>query len=216
MPVFWGSIHDAHYIELSANSPELFAVNSEGELYSYNHSTSETTYLFEAINFYQMAARIHLSYDGNYLLIPGGPVLDLINEEIAGSVPTWGLGTAALRRDMKEVYITDPGGYLRDPLPSGKIAVYDPNRNRIVDHIQIDVNDPYYHPGADRMTDMIFLTDKERYAVVSDWMRSYFVIDLKSRKTIHFSTYLPEEILNLITQNIFLSKKPPGLISNHK
>jgi hypothetical protein len=154
---------------------------------------------------------MHLSYDGNYLLIPGGPVLDLINEKIAGSVPTWRLGTAALRRDMREVYITDPGGYLRDPLSSGKIAVYDPNRNRIADHIRIDVNHPYYHPGAKRMTDMILLTEKERYAVVSDWNRSYFVIDLKDRNVIHFSTYLPEDIPNLITQRIVLSKKPLGL-----
>lgn len=201
LDVEWRSTNDRHSIEIFEYAPEIIAFNSEMQLYRYNYNTGKKKFLFDEINFSSWAARMHLSYDGNYLLIPGGPVLDLINEKIVGSVPTWRLGTAALRRDMREVYITDPGGYLRDPLPSGLITVYDPNRNRIADHIRI----------ADRMTDMILLTEKERYAVVSDWNRSYFVIDLKDRNVIHFSTYLPEDIPNLITQKIVLSKKPPGL-----
>lgn len=211
LDVEWGSIYDAYNIEVSANTPEIFAVNSNGKLFRYDHVTSEKTYLFEGISFSQIAARIHLSHDGNFLLIPGGPVLDLINEKITGSVPTWWLGTAALRRDMKEVYITDPGGYLRDPLPSGNITIYNPSKNKVTGYIKIEVDDPYYHPAADRLTDMILLTENERYAIVSDWMRSYFVIDLKKRKAIHFSTYTPDEYPTLAIQKIFLSKKPPGL-----
>lgn len=207
--VEWRATNDRHSIEISEYAPEIIALNSEKQLYRYNYDTGDKEFLFEGTNFYTFA-RMHLSYDGNYLLIPGGPVLDLTNEKVAGSLPTWRLGTAALRRDMKEVYITDPGGYLRDPLPAGEIAVFDFDRNRLIGQIPIEVEDDAFGGNFLRMTDQIYLTKNERYAIANDWMSTYFVIDLRTRKVIQFSTYVEDNVSTLSIQRITLSKKPSG------
>ena len=87
--------------------------------------------------------------------------------------------------------------------------MYSPDHNRIIGQIEILVDDPNYGP---RMTDDIFLTDKERYAIVSDWMRTFFVLDLKTRSLESFATYPSEDYPDFFSlTRIYLSKKPPGL-----
>jgi len=206
--VRWGAYYDDYAIKISSKRPLLYALDSDHGLYRFNYETGERQSIFSEINF-ASAARIHLSANEEFIYIPSGPSLALEKEENIGSIPVWRLGHMASRRDNREVYITDPGGYLRDPLPSGKISVYSPDHNRIIGQIEILVDDPNYGP---RMTDDIFLTDKERYAIVSDWMRTFFVLDLKTRSLESFATYPSEDYPDFFSlTRIYLSKKPPGL-----
>lgn len=207
--VYW-SLRDCQFVEFDSNRSKMYVRDNNHGLYRYDYSTREVDYIFDQVDISPFP-HMFLSFDGSRLFIPGGPVLNLDNERVEGSIPVWHFGMTAIRRDMKEVYITDPGGYLRDPRPSGEITVYSPEEDRITGHIQIVVDDPYYNPGTQFLTDLIFLTENERYAIVSNWGRTYFVIDLKTRKVIHFATYTPDEFPNLYTSLIFLSKKPPGL-----
>ncbi|MDZ7692219.1 MAG: hypothetical protein U5K69_13980 [Balneolaceae bacterium] len=107
--VDWGAWYDSRRIEVHSNQSLLYTVNESGNLYQFNYATSETRYIFPELSFPPLA-HLTLSGGGDSLYIPGGPVLDVTREEIVGSIPVWRLGSAAARRDNKEVYITDPGG----------------------------------------------------------------------------------------------------------
>lgn len=202
--VTWGAEYDDRLIEIHPYQPLVYAVDDwPGRLYRYNYVTQKKDYIFPQLSFASFA-RITLSGGGDSLYIPGGPVLDLIREEIVGSIPVWRLGWAASRRDNKAVYITDPGGYLRDPYPSGKVFIYSPERDRIIGYITVKKE-------SGRTTDRIYLTPKERYAIVSDWGFFFYVIDLKSRKVVDIHEYLVDGKRTHSLQNFYLSTRPPGL-----
>lgn len=208
--VRWGAREDYSYVELDPNRPLLYAFDADDRLYSYNYVTGRIRYLFNEINF-SMLVRMTLSHNGRSLFMLGGPVLDVVNESVKGTLPVWRLGTAAVRKDMAEVYITDPGGFLRPPLPSGKVFIYDPTNDQITGDILVDVD----IPGDDfpiRTTDDIYLTEIERYAVVNDRMGTFFVLDLKYRNVTHASSYFDENnIITLSLERIYLAKKPADL-----
>ncbi len=54
------------------------------------------------------------------------------------------------------------------------------------------------------MIDQIYLTPKDRYAVVNDWMSSYFVIDLKEREVIKKQQYIENNVATLSVQGMYL------------
>lgn len=197
--VDWGAYKDDRLIEIHPNKPWVFAVDETDKLYKFDYSTSTTTYIFPTLSF-SYWARITLSGDGSSLYIPGGPVLDLNSEVVKGNIPVWRLGWAAARKDDKEVYLTDPGGYLREPYSQEQVFIYSPEGDSISGSIEV---------GS--MTDQIYLTPKERYAVVNDWMVSYFVIDLKERKVIKKQQYVEDNIATLSVQGMYLAPKPPSL-----
>jgi hypothetical protein len=197
--VEWGFFRDDSSIEIHPYRPLVYAVDGEGKLYRYDYSSNSTSYVFPELSFL-LLVNITLSGGGDTLYIPGGPVLDLVNEEIIGSIPVWRLGWPASRRDNKEVYITDPGGYAREPFPSGKVFVYSPVEDRIISEI-----------NAQSLTDRISLTPKDRYAVVINWANRYNVIDLKRRRLAFYHTLVDEDGLNIIFQNFYLSRRAPGL-----
>lgn len=198
--VYWGAWYDDGLIEIHPYQPLVFAVDGwPGRLYRYNYATREKKYLFQQLSFASIAS-ITLSGDGNMLYIPGGPVLDLNSEEMEGNIPVWRLGSAAARKDDKEVYLTDPGGYLREPYSQEQVFVYSPEGDSISGSIEV---------GS--MTDQIYLTPKERYAVVNDWMFSYFVIDLKEREVIIKQQYIENNVATLSVQGMYLAPKPPSL-----
>lgn len=202
--VVWGAEYDDDLIEIHPYQPIVYAISdSGGELYSYNYNIKEKISIFPELPFPPLA-NIILSGGGDSLYIPGGPVLDLIREEIVGSIPVWRLGRAASRRDNKEVYITDPGGYLREPYPSGKVYIYSPERDQIVGDITVKEE-------GWRTTDRIYLTTRERYAVVSDWLFHFYVIDLKNRKVIRTHEYLVNGERTHSVQSFYLSFRPPVL-----
>lgn len=208
--VRWGAWQDQNYVEVHPSMPILYAIDSNDRLFRFNYESGDVRYLFEGLDF-SMLTRMTLSHNGEVLFMPGGPVLDAVNESVKGTLPVWRFGTAVVRKDKAEVYITDPGGFLRPPLPSGKVFIYDPAQDQITGDILVDVD----IPGDDfpiRTTDDIYLTEKERYAVVNDRMGSFFVLDLKNRYVKHSSSYFDENnVITLSLERIYLAKKPTGL-----
>lgn len=194
--VDWGADNDDRLIEIHPSKPLVYAVDGNNRLYKYNYKSGEINFIFPELSF-QPFARITLSGCGEFLYITGGPVLDLANEQIVGSVPVWRLGWGVSRRDGKEVYFTDPGGrFGSDPLSSLRVYIYDPSKNRIVDD--------FYSGSANR----IQLTPKERYAIASHlfW---YVILDLKTRSQIEVFVYSGENYQSIF--HFYLAPRPPGL-----
>jgi len=198
--VNWRSIYDDNIIEIHPHKPLVYAINGENKLYQFNYESGKVEYIRPL-----SVARMTLSWGGDTLYIPGGPVIDLVTEQTVGSIPVWHLGYLAARRDNKEVYITDPGGYLRDPLPSGKIRVYSPEHNRITGEINVLIDDIPW------MTDRIYLTPKERYAIINDSMSSYFIIDLNRRQMIYSHRFVKNNVRTFTMEGFYVAPRPPGL-----
>ncbi|WP_428234893.1 hypothetical protein [Gracilimonas sp.] len=148
-------------------------------------------------------AELHVSYSGNYLFMPAGPVIDLRTREIIGSLPTNNFGIIASRKDEKEVYITDPGR-LFHPLDdvTGIITVYSPKKNRVVNSFKLTQKEtklPY-------RTFTIDLTEKERYAVIGSRGAGFLVVDLKTRLLIN--VIKPFNDISNIPRYTVLAKRP--------
>ncbi len=198
--VNWRSVYDDNAIEIHPHKPLVYAINGEKQLYKFNYETGKVKYIRPL-----SVARMTLSWGGDTLYIPGGPVIDLVTEQTVGFIPVWRLGYLAARRDNKEMYITDPGGYLRDPLPSGRIQIYSPENNRITDEVNVLIDRQPW------MTDRIYLTPEERYAIINDRMFSYFIIDLKRREVIYSHQFLKNNVRTLSMEGFYVAPRPPGL-----
>lgn len=192
--VNWGAWYDDRLIEIHPFKPLLYAVDGSGKLYSHDYTTSLSTYIFPELPFPPLA-RFSLSGGGDSLFIPGGPVLDLNRNAIAGTIPVWRLGSAVTRRDNKEVYITDPGGYWIEPYSQRKLFVFSPMKKRVTSTFDV---------GS--MTENIQMTPKERFAVVNDWNYVLIVVDLKTRKVVARHNTSPKS-----SQGFYLAPKPPSL-----
>jgi DNA-binding beta-propeller fold protein YncE len=197
--VQWRSHLDDDAIEIHPHKPEIYAINGDRILYRFNYETKTLTNMFRLD-----VPSMTLSWGGDTLYIPGGPVLDMLNEEIVGSIPVWWLGRLAVRRDNKEAYITDPGSMLIGPQPSGKIFVYSTAEDRIIDEIEMKIIDGEIVP-----TDRIFLSPEERYAIVNDGMFSYLIIDLERRDVVFSHRFVKNNVRTLSLEGFYLAPKPP-------
>lgn len=197
--VEWRAHKDDSFIEIHPNMPLIYTVNGNGDLYEFNFATSEIKYIFSNLPIPPLA-NFTLSFGGNTLYIPGGPVLDLRKEKMVGVIPVWRLGTVAARRDNKEVYITDPGSMIMGPSSQRKIFVYNPQKNKMEKPID-----------AESITDMIYLTPKERYAVANNRSSKFIVVDLKTRKVVAEHEYVKNNVQTQSIEGIYLAPKPPSL-----
>jgi len=197
--VQWRAFLDDDAIEIHPHKPVIYAINSDRILYRFNYQTKTVTPMSQ-LDFPSMT----LSWGGDTLYVPGGPVIDLVNEKIVGSIPVWWLGRLAPRSDNKEAYITDPGSMLIGPQPSGKIFVYSPAENRIIDEIEMPIIDGEIVP-----TDRIFLSPEERYAIVNDRMFSYLIIDLERRDVVFSHRFVKNNVRTLSLEGFYLAPKPP-------
>ncbi len=197
--VDWGAWYDDRRINIHPFKPLIYTLNGDKELYRFDYSTSDINYLFSELPFPPLAS-FSLSGGGDSLFIPGGPVLDLNHEKTVGTIPVWRLGTAVARKDNKEVYITDPGGYLREPYSQGKLFVYDPENDQMKNAIELE-----------SVTDLIYLTPKERYVVVNNWLSKFIVVDLKTRSIVIEHEYIENNVATQSIQGMYLAPKPVSL-----
>ncbi|MEX1121004.1 MAG: hypothetical protein WED82_02665, partial [Balneolales bacterium] len=188
-----GSWFEDSLIGIDSDDPFLYALDENDKLYRRDYKNKETEYLFEDFDF-ESTTHFVLSNDGQKLYFPGGPILDLESEKIVGYLPMWQLSWIAVREDNKEVYITDPGSDRDETVPSGKVYIYDFQTKDISGHIDVKVK------GIRNRTERIYLTAKERFAIVSDLDRRIFIIDLKKREVIKHYTF--EDDSGSRTQNV--------------
>ncbi|MCR9133765.1 MAG: hypothetical protein NXI08_14385 [bacterium] len=186
--------HDYKNIQIHPYEGTVYALNNNYQLYRHSYLTKETTLLFDGLSFGNFP-NTELSSGGDTLYFLGGPVFDLNDMREIGQLPVFKWGNPKARRDNREVYNTDTG----NPYQSGssilKVTVYDPSKNIVTDSIDVG--------GS---TDLIFLTENERYAVTHVAQRFISIIDLKEKaihKEIHFE---PTEI-PVVLGRIFLAKK---------
>jgi hypothetical protein len=195
--VRWMAYKDDNAIEIHPYKTWLYAVDGNNRFYRFDYTTSTTDYMFQGLPF---ITNFTLSADGE-ILYRIGSVLDLNREEIVGtfSVPlSAGLGSITPRKDNTGAYITDPGMYYdRPPYSQRKVYMYGLEKDSVIDSIDI---------GS--LTDQIYLTPQDRYAVVNDWKFSYFIIDLEERKVIKKQQYV-ENYVSI--QGFYLASKPPSL-----
>ena len=144
-------------------------------------------------------AELHVSYSGNYLFMPAGPVIDLRTQEIIGSLPTNNFGIIASRRDEKEVYITDPGRLFH---PSDNVTsivtVYNPAKESLGNSFKLE-NNPVRLFTID-------LTEGERYALIGSRGSIFVVVDLKTRSLIN--RVKPFDDISNIPRYTVLAKRP--------
>jgi hypothetical protein len=190
--VFAGGYNDYKSIEISSNSNQIFALDSNLELIRYDINSEITISLFNEIDFSNHAI-FELSEDAKTLFFSGGPVLDLNKNSEIGFIHTFKWGQPVARKDKKEIYITGPDDFGVFGPSLKKITVYNPQRDALID--TLDVNS---------VTDQAYLSPQERYLISHSWI-NLFVIDLKTRELIK-SIPLGEETSSF--EKIYLLKKP--------
>ncbi|MDZ7692218.1 MAG: hypothetical protein U5K69_13975 [Balneolaceae bacterium] len=65
--------------------------------------------------------------------------------------------------------------------------------------------------NVESVTDLIYLTPQERYAVVNNWMSKFIVVDLKTRKIVAEHEYIENNVQTQSIQGLYLAPKPPSL-----
>lgn len=203
LDIYRGSWFDASLIGIDSKTGFLYAMNESNDFFQYHFESKTRNKLFGDLVL-DSTAQFILSPDGSQVYFAGGYVLDVSLQKVVGNLPTPHLGSLAVRQDNKEVYATDPGGYFHDPEPSGRVAVYSPIKDRIIDEIAVRKD------GYPLKTDQIYLTHNERYAVVSDWIHHIFIIDLKERRVIKTHSFSDSDEFPLLVQGFCLSAKPGG------
>ncbi len=187
--------HDYKGIQVHPYEPVVFALNDKYQLVRQNYITNETFTLFGGLSFINFPVT-ELSSGGDTLYFLGGPIFDLKDMREIGVLPVFKWGNPKARRDNREVYNTDTGNPSRSWESIIKFTVYDTNRKMVTDTIDVG--------GS---SDILFLTQKERYAVTHVRNAFLSIIDLKQKevfKEIHFEqtdTYVE-------LGGLFLAKKP--------
>ncbi len=187
--------HDYKGVQVHPHKPIVYALNNRYQLYRHSYLSGETESLFDGLTFHDFP-NTELSSGGDTLYFLGGPVFD-INEMLEiGQLPVFKWGNPKARRDNREVYNTDTGDQGMGLGSIRKVTVYDPNKNIITDSIDVG--------GG---SDLIFLTEKERYAVINVGNRFISIIDLKE-KTILKEIRFDQTETFVEAGRIFLAKKP--------
>ncbi|MBO6792547.1 MAG: hypothetical protein JJ895_01460 [Balneolaceae bacterium] len=165
------NFHDYKAIQIHPNLPIAYLISNEIQLIEYNFESQQSRALIGGKSV-SNHPNFTLSPNGRYMFFVGGPVYDTVREEIVGDTKVFKWGHAAVRSDNKEVYITDNGDlgiYNRPEIQN--VNIYSLQSDSIIDTINV---------GG--ITGSIFLTPKERYAVLNKRDIELVIIDLKERK----------------------------------
>ncbi len=157
--------------------PLMYArVDDSRRLFAYNYEQQEVVQVYD----FYVIGRFIISPDGRYLYVAGGPVFDLETDQSVAGIGGNSAGYLALDPDNRYLYITDPGGYIFPPTPTGKIYVYDTTIHQYVAEIDVSEFSELNFP----MTESIVVMPDGNTAYVSDWGKYLFLIDLQNRTVI--------------------------------
>ena len=163
-------------------NPIFYTVNNGGELYAYNFIENKIEKTYQCI---KNPGNMIISNDGRYIFISGGPVVDLYRDSLVAHTGGNVGGAMAFDRDYTYLFMTDPGGYLFPPSPSGKILVYDVNNYHIGEYIDI---------GNKIMTDYLVLHPKKNLLYINSWTDIY-IIDIDKREVVNTIRFTPINLL---------------------
>ncbi len=143
-------------------------------LFAYAYEQKEVIRVYDLY----LPRRMTISPDGRYLYLNAGPVYDLVEERVVGSIGGYSSWYMALSPNGDYLYLTDPGGYGIPPTPSGKVFIYDTSLFQYIDEIDVK---PFIYGLGSYLTEMIVVTPDGKKAFVSNWSRHLFVLDLENR-----------------------------------
>jgi len=171
--------HNYQSMVFDKNRPQLYAVNNNKRLFAYNYDNKKVVRVYQ--NLFD-PLRMVISPDGKFVYVAGGPVFDLERDSVIAWVGGNQLGSLALSPGGEYLYITDPGGYMRlEPVPTGKIIIFQTTTNNYVGEIDVNKAVPFGHGNQ---TDRIVLTPDGKTAYVSNWLHLIFVIDLQAKEVV--------------------------------
>ncbi len=190
------NFHDFKAIQIHPNLPLAYFISTKAQLVEHNFESQQSRILLDGLTLTHHP-NFRLSPDGNFIYFLGGPVYDTNSELIVGNTKVFKWGYLAIRKDNKEVYLTDNGdsGIYNRPKVNN-INIYSKESDSIVDSVVV---------GG--ITDNIFLTPMERYAVVNERSIVLNIIDLKEREIAYEFDFL-NEITKTNIDRIYLSIKP--------
>lgn len=188
-----GYANNQYNVVFDKNSAMMFGITNENQVFVYDYRELEVIRTF---NIPFVPLHMVLSPDGESLYFTGAPdVFVVFNVEKDSVTAVFGmnqLGSVAISPDSRYVYITDPGGYLiPEPVPSGKIYVFDTYTNTPLE--DIDIGKALGDYGV--ITDQIIITPEGRFAFVANWMDKVIVVDLDKReivKVVQFDTTMTQ------------------------
>lgn len=190
--------YDHRSIAVDRSRSLVYYFDENDKLNKRDWVTGDHEIMFPDTTFWWQA-ELHVSHSGNYMFMPAGPVIDLQNEEIIGSLPTNNFGIIASRKDEKEAYITDPGRLFH---PSDNVTsivtVYNPTKESLGNSFKLE-----NHPVRLFTID---LTEGERYALIGSRGSIFVVVDLKTRSLIN--RVKPFDDISNIPRYTVLARRP--------
>lgn len=174
--------HNYEALVFDPKSTILYTWTNHGRLFSYDYGTKRIGRYYNSVGFPLL--NMAISTDGRHIYFANGPVLDVTRDSVVDEIPAYNestLGSLALSPDGQYLYLTDPGKpLLPEPVPSGKIRVFQTNTNSPIGFI--DVNEAAGQ--ANTMTDRMIIGSNGRKAYVSGGFSDVFEIDLESNQVI--------------------------------
>ncbi|MCK4256449.1 PD40 domain-containing protein, partial [candidate division WOR-3 bacterium] len=165
-----------HYnVAFDKSSSLMYGITSNNKLFVYDLKEIE---VIRTINMSSVPLHIVLSPDGKTLYFTGAPnvfvVFDVEEDSVVAVFSMNQLGSVAISPDGRYVYITDPGSYLiPEPIPSGKIYVFDTSTNTLIE--DIDISEAL---GECIITDEIIMTPDGRFTYIANWLDKVIAVDL--------------------------------------
>ncbi len=166
-----------HSIIFDRHRPVFYSVTDSNQLFAYDYNQRK---ILRRYNLYGSLLSLSLSLDGKKLYAAGGPVFDLENDSIIGIVGGNHLGSVALKPTGDYLYVTDPGGYIIPPSPTGKVYIFETSSNSYVGEIDIRPFAP-----ESKITDYIVISPDGKTAYISNWLKYIFVIDIETNTVLH-------------------------------
>jgi hypothetical protein len=172
--------------DVDYNRSLVYYIDEQNRLNRKNYETGEHSYILEEYGGFWRPGYIHISYSGDYLFFPGGPVINLRTEKIIGSVSSDNQGRIVSRRDEKEVYFSDPGRLwsLTNDHFTGKITVYSTQHNGETGSFYL-----FHESGQPVRSIEAHLTFNDRYLVVGGRGCGFVTVDLKTRDYLNLHCY---------------------------
>ena len=171
-------------VAFAPNSPVLYTWTNQGWLFAYNYSEKRIERYFRNA----AAQKMVISPDGKFLYCSRGTVVDIDHDSCiayigGGSSP----GSLALSPDGQTLFITDPGSFNIEVVPSGKIFKFRTTPFAGIGFIDMSAATGIYW----MITDCMRILPEGKRAFVSDGFATIFEINIGTNKITNMIQFVP-------------------------
>jgi len=183
------SVLDPQYERLVFNPATsiFYTYNNEYRLFSYDYNKKNIVRNYSVAADYDMT----ISRNGKYIYCANGPVLDIVNDNIVGSIPANRIGYLFLNPVNDFLYATDPASFNIEIPPSGRVNIFQAS-SPFSQTGYIDVNKA--SGLAYTSTEGMVIMPDGNKGYVSDSGANIFVVDLDSKEVVYTIKFEPRSI----------------------